>query len=62
MVQLNDKAFDAFMRVHDKQLDARDAEIARLREALRRYGDRARMSFAPPELQETIDTAMAESN
>jgi len=36
-------------------------EIARLRAALRRYGDRTRMAWAPAELQETIDAAMAES-
>lgn len=34
-------------------------EIDRLRAALRRYGDRASMSFAPPELQPTIDAAFA---
>lgn len=30
-------------------------EIVRLQAALVRYGDRARMSNAPPELQQTID-------
>jgi len=35
------------------------AEIERLRTALRRYGDRDRMAWAPPELQSTIDAAMA---
>lgn len=38
-----------------------EAENKRLREALRRYGDRTRMAWAPAELQDTIDAAMAES-
>lgn len=36
-------------------------EIERLRTALRRYGDRTRMAWAPAELQETIDAAISES-
>lgn len=51
------KLLTEFDRRHDRD----QAEIARLREALRRYGDRNRMSWAPAELQETIDTAMSES-
>lgn len=34
------------------------AENERLREALRRYGDRIRMAMAPAELQQTIDDAL----
>lgn len=34
------------------------AEKERLREALRRYGDRIRMAMAPAELQQTIDDAL----
>lgn len=38
------------------------AEVERLREALRRYGDRIRMATAPAELQQTIDDAMGEKS
>jgi hypothetical protein len=36
-----------------------EAENARLREALRLYGDRIAMANAPPHLQHEIDTALA---
>ena len=35
-------------------------EIVRLRAALRQYGDRNRMAWAPSDLQATIDAAMSE--
>ncbi len=34
-------------------------ELAEAREVIRRYGDKMRMSFAPPELQPAIDEAIA---
>jgi FtsZ-binding cell division protein ZapB len=37
------------------------AEIERLRAALALYGDRIRMSFAPPELQPVIDDALVDA-
>jgi len=38
---------------------ALEAEIERLREIVRRYGDKMRMSFAPAHLQQSIDTALS---
>ncbi|WP_166504648.1 hypothetical protein [Thioclava sp. IC9] len=37
------------------------AEIERLREVIRRYGDPARMAWAPAEYRETIEAAMNET-
>lgn len=47
------------LKAKDAALAAKDAEIERLQSALSLYGDRARMSRAPAQLQETIDRAMA---
>lgn len=35
-------------------------KLTAAREAIRRYGDRMRMSFAPPELQQEIDAAFSD--
>lgn len=60
MVQLNNRTFEALERANDRQLAKLDAEIELLREALRRYGDRAQMAQAPAELRPVIDAALAE--
>jgi hypothetical protein len=46
-------------RLHVERIEAAN-EIVRLRTALRQYGDRNRMAWAPPDLQATIDAAMSE--
>ena len=41
------------------ELEAQTLTISRLRRAIVRYGDRARMSNAPPDLQQSIDEAFS---
>lgn len=54
-VILGDQAAAAIIAQHYAPVIA---ENERLREALRRYGDRIRMAMAPAELQQTIDDAL----
>lgn len=54
-VLLGDQAAAAIIAQHYAPVIA---ENERLREALRRYGDRIRMAMAPAELQQTIDDAL----
>jgi hypothetical protein len=49
------------LALYRKMLKERDDEIRLLRQAVTRYGDRKRMSFAEPmELQQAIDRAFSE--
>lgn len=55
-----DRYWSDEIKALNEKIDRLTAALAEAREVIRRYGDKMRMSFAPPELQRAIDEAMAD--